>query len=216
MKEAEMSFSYKEHLLHYQGSGEMSRDLFNNLVQLIKWVLSQKGIRDSYVYEEVQGAFFEKLLKFKTMFYTRLRAYQENQVRAFLKMTIKSVLADFFRREKLDRLRSLDAFEAPETLLPETTWHHYKLEAYTLYQKLWGLLGQDLKELFCLIYNGGLKLEAVAKRRGQSLGKVHKDKARIGQVVAPEASVEEVAQMVYRLMATELCCDGLPVQSSMA
>jgi hypothetical protein len=39
---------------------------------------------------------------------------------------------------------------------------------------------------------------------------VHKDKVRISQVIAPEASVEEVAQMIYRLIALTFCCQGKP------
>ncbi|HEY9843347.1 MAG: hypothetical protein ACAI44_23175, partial [Candidatus Sericytochromatia bacterium] len=67
------------------------------------------------------------------------------------------------------------------------------------------------KEIFCLVYSGGRTVEEVAAEKGLSLGKVHKDKVRISQQIAPEASIEEVAQMVYRLIALEFCCQGQPL-----
>lgn len=213
MSVCKTTFSYKSALLAYRASGQMDAELYRQLVRLVRVVLRSKGISTPQLYDEIESAFFEKLLKFKGLFYTRLRLYSEAQTRSFLSMTIHSVLMDYYRREQLDRLSSLDALEQPDQLLPETTWSHYKLEAYSLYQRLWGRFSEELKTLFCLLYNGGKNVEEAAELRGVSVGKIHKDKVRMAELVAPEASVEEVAQMVYRLIALEYCCAGEPVQS---
>ncbi|PKL77652.1 MAG: hypothetical protein CVV27_04865 [Candidatus Melainabacteria bacterium HGW-Melainabacteria-1] len=206
------TFSYKQALLHYKACGEMTRELFTSLSRLVQIVLRSKGISAQQTIEEVQSAFFEKLLKFKSVFYLKLELYAESQVRSFLAMTVNSVLSDYYRREKLERISSLDALEPPEQerLQPEETWNRYKLEAHCLYRGLWERLSQELKVVFCLVYSGGQTVEEVARHQGHSLGKVHKDKVRISQVIAPEASVEEVAQMIYRLLALEFCCQGQP------
>lgn len=205
-------FSYKTSLLAYRASGKMSKDLYLQLSRLIQIVLRAKGVESQTVIDDVHSAFFEKLLKFKGLFYTKLALYDERQVRSFLSLTIGSVLMDFYRREKLDRVSSLDLLEPyeQERLQPEETWNNYKLEAYSIYKKLWQGLSQELKEIFCLVYDAGHTVEEVAALRSLSLGKIHKDKVRISQVIAPEASIEEVAQMVYRLMAIEFCCKGQP------
>ena len=203
-------FSFKSELLAYKASGQMSRPLFDALSQLNLRVLSSKGIYDTSVQNDVFSAFLEKILKFKSVFYTKMLLYDENQVRAFLNMTLRSVLIDYFRREKLDRLRSLDALDVPEILQPETTWNAYKLEAYGVYRQIWSRFSEELRDLFCRLYSGGQKLEDIARDSGCSVGKVHKSKKQISQLVAPEASIEEVAQMVYRLIALEFCCAGSP------
>lgn len=207
------TFSYKQALLQYRASGQMSRELYAALVRLVQIVLRSKGVSGEQTIEEVQGAFFEKLLKFKSVFYLRLELYAESQTRSFLAMTINSVLTDYYRREKLEKLSSLDALELPEQerLQPEETWARYRLEAHCIYRELWQKLSAELREIFCLVYNGGKTVEEVAEAKGLSLGKIHKDKVRISQLIAPEASIEEVAQMVYRLIAIEFCCKGLPI-----
>lgn len=204
-------FSFKSELLAYRQQGKMSRALYAALVRMIHISLRSKGVSSEDVIADVQSAFFEKLLKFKAVFYLKLQLYSEGQTRSFLNMTVSSVLIDYYRREKMDRLSSLDAFECPDNALPETTWNHYKLEAQSIYQPLWHKLSQELQEIFCLVYNGGKNLEEVAQLKSISLGKVHKDKVRISQLIAPEASIEEVAQMVYRLMALHFCCQGKPL-----
>lgn len=206
------SFSFKQALLDYKARGNMSKDLFAQLSRLVQIVLRSKGVSTQQTLEEVQSAFFEKLLKFKSVFYLKLDLYAESQVRSFLAMTINSVLTDYYRREKLERLSSLDALELPEQerLQPEETWHRYRLEAHCIYRGLWERFSRELKEIFCLVYNGGKTVEEVAAQRAVSVGKVHKDKVRISQIVAPEASVEEVAQMIYRLLSLEFCCAGEP------
>lgn len=206
------AFSYKHALLNYKASGKMSTELYTALVRLTRIVLRSKGVSNEQTLEDVQSAFFEKLLKFKSLFYLRLELYGESQTRSFLAMTIGSVLTDYYRREKLEKISSLDAMEPgmQERLQPEETWTRYRLEAQCLYQPIWQKLSAELREIFCLIYNGGKTVEEVASYKGLSLGKIHKDKVRISQVIAPEASIEEVAQMIYRLLALEFCCQGQP------
>lgn len=210
------TFSFKTALLQYKASGQMSRELYAALSRLIQVVLRSKGIAEAQVLEEVHGAFFEKLLRFKSVFYLRLELYAESQTRAFLAMTINSVLTDYYRREKLEKLSSLDALDLPEQerLMPEETWGRYKLEAHCLYRQLWQKLSRELREIFCLVYSGGRTVEEVAEAFSLSVGKVHKDKVRISKIIAPEASVEEVAQMIYRLIALEFCCQGQPVETA--
>ena len=206
-------FSYKISLLDYKASGRMSSELYRQLSRLVQIVLRTKGVASNELLEDVQSAFFEKLLKFKGLFYTRLALYDEKQVRSFLAMTINSVLTDHYRREKLERVSSLDALEQHEQdrLQPEETWDRYKLEAHCLYRRLWQDFSAELREIFCLVYSGGKTVEEVAAHKSLSVGKIHKDKVRISKLVAPEASVEEVAQMIYRLLALEFCCQGQPV-----
>ena len=85
------TFSYKQALLQYRASGTMSRELYAALTRLVQVVLRSKGVAGEQTLEEVQGAFFEKLLKFKSVFYLRLELYAESQTRSFLAMTINSV-----------------------------------------------------------------------------------------------------------------------------
>lgn len=184
----------------------MSRQLFQQLLTLVQKVLYAKGVKDSHLHAEICSAFCEKLLKFKSLFYTKLQLYSEAQTRSFLAMTVRSVLLDHYRKENQQRTHSLDALPNPDNFLPETSWQHFKLEAYGLYEKCWKKLDQELRELFCLLYDEAKTLEHLAAERQQSLGKIHKDKKRISQLIAPEASVEEVAQMIYRLMVLEFCC----------
>jgi len=207
-------FNYKTALLTYRASGQMPRELYEQLTRLVRVVLRSKGVDNASVYDEVQSAFFEKILKFKSLFYTKLALYSEAQTRSFLSMTIHSVLMDHYRREQSARFSSLDALEQPEQLLPETTWNQYKLEAHSLYRQLWSKLSAELRSLFCLLYSGGKNVEAAAEIRKVSVGKIHKDKVRIAELIAPEASIEEVAQMAYRLMALEFCCQDQPVSSA--
>lgn len=202
------SFSFKAALLEYRTSGNMPRSLYQQLCRLVQIVLRSKGICSQSVYDEVQGAFLEKLLRFQSSFYVRLELHAEKQARSFLSLTVSSVLSDYYRREKGERLTSLDAFEpgVKDALQPEESWHVYRLEAHSIYQQIWQKLSQDLREVFCCIYSAGETIQTVANTQGVSLGKVHKDKCRIAALVAPEASIEEVAQLVYRLMALEFCC----------
>ncbi|HEY9838817.1 MAG TPA: hypothetical protein V6D23_00075, partial [Candidatus Obscuribacterales bacterium] len=186
------TFSYKQSLLQYKATGKISRELYQNLTRLVDIVLRSKGVASDQIIEDVRSGFFEKLLKFKSIFYLKLELYAESQTRSFLAMTINSVLTDYYRREKLERSSSLDALEVPEQerLQPEQTWHQYKLEAHCIYRRLWEKLSRELKEIFCLVYSGGRTVEEVAAEKGLSLGKVHKDKVRISQQIAPEASIE--------------------------
>jgi RNA polymerase sigma factor (sigma-70 family) len=206
------TFSYKEALLNYQKTGSLSRELYFELSRLVQIVLRTKGISAEHIHDEIRSAFFEKLLKFKRVFYLKLELYSEKQARSFLAMTVNSLLIDYYRHEKSSQFSSLDAFEPYEQdrLQPEETWHQYRYEAQTLYQSLWAKLPVELQIIFCLVYNGGKTVEEVAAERNLSVGKVHKDKVRISQVIAPEASVEEVAQMIYRLIALTFCCQGKP------
>lgn len=208
MVDMQDTFSFKDTLLAYRSSGKMSRELYRQLCRLVQVVLRSKGISSQTVHDEVLGAFLEKLLRFRSSFYVRLEVHQEKQVRSFLSLTVSSVLCDYYRREKGERLTSLDAFESgvQEALQPEESWHLYRLEAHSLYRPLWQKLSQELREVFCRLYSAGEKIQVIADQRGVSVGKVHKDKSRIAAIVAPEASIEEVAQWVYRLMALEFCC----------
>jgi DNA-directed RNA polymerase specialized sigma24 family protein len=204
------NFSYKEALLLYQSQGQMSKELFRHLHQLVALVLRSKGIQAPSLIDEIFSQFLEKLLNFKSSFYIKMRLFQEKQVRSFLSMTIQSVLIDYYRREKTDRVVSLENFEPwqADCLQPEESWHTYKLEANLIYQSLWQKLPSELQEIFCQIYDGGFNLEFIAQKRQVSLGKIHKDKTRISEIIAKESSLEEVAQMVYRLMAIEFCSEG--------
>lgn len=204
------TFSFKEALLTYQSEGNMSRELFIQLQRYAQLVLRSKGVQSAELIEDVFGLFLEKLLNFKSVVYLKMRLYNEKQVRSLISLTLHSVLIDYYRREKAERTQSLDELEPwqAESLLPEESWQTYRLEATSLYKRLWGLLPRDLQDLFCLLYDGGLNLETAAEKRQVSLGKVHKDKARIGEIIAKESSLEEVAQMVYRLMALEYCLQG--------
>jgi len=203
-------FSFKVALLQFHAEGQLSRELFQQLQRLALLVLRSKGVTSEELYQDVFSLFMEKLLNFKSTLYLKMALYQEKQVRSFLSLTLHSVLIDYYRREKASQMVSLDTLEPwqAESLLPEESWHGYRFEALALYKQIWAQLSQDLQTLFCQLYDGGHNLEALAEIRQVSLGKVHKDKARLGEIIARECSFEEVAQMVYRLLALEFCLHG--------
>jgi len=203
-------------LIHYRQTGDFSRRLFKELERLAQLVLRSRGISQPDVRENIFSAFLQKLLRYKGDFYLKLESYHIKQIRSFLIMTLKCCIADYFRAQKFKE-ESFDALlesEASPAELKEIfvgLHPYYEQEAQAVYLLIWQKLSQDLRRLFCLVYDAGAKTQQLADALGVSLGKIDKDKKRIAQCVASESSVTEVGLLVYNLISRRLCVLGEPV-----
>lgn len=203
-------------LINFRQSGVFSKKLFLELQRFAQIVLRSKGVSSPDDQENIFSQFLQKMLKYQGNFYLQLEAYHEKQIRTFLAMTLKCCMLDYFRAQKQGE-ESLDEHLAAESLpaaLKEVfvSLHpYYELEAQAICLTVWNKLNLDLQEVFCLLYEAGSKIETVAQLKQVSLGKVDKDKKRIAQAIASEASLVEVAGLVYNLLARKMCSAGKPI-----
>lgn len=210
------NFAVKEELINFRQTGVFSKALFTELQRFAQIVLRSKGVSSLDDQENIFSLFLQKMLKYQGNFYRQLEAYHEKQIRTFLAMTLKCCMLDYFRAQKQGE-ESLDQHLAAD-FLPSSlrevfvSLHpYYLLEAQAICSIIWNKLNLDLQEVFCLHYEAGTKIEDIARLKKVSLGKVDKDKKRIAQAIASEASLVEVAGLVYNFLARTMCVGGQPI-----
>lgn len=232
----------RDEFKRFRTTGKMSPALYREMYRLAAVVFYGKGIKQGELRDDLFSEFVEKrLLRFPDSFYLRLESYTDKQIRSYVAFAIKKTVLDYFRRqsrplqqeqaedllrpetdEPAERLEvsfkgieSLDlAGDAGQHDLPETLREEYKLMARVISGRIWGRFKPEQREVFCLLYNVGQKIQDISEAKGLSLGTVQNYKQRMGEIAFQEAEVREIADLAYQMIALDCCRGGEPCQHS--